>query len=62
MMVVQDCYTWILYMPKQDEKRIPIRRNVLFRAAPFTGEVVAGTRTIKAFGGIARPGQAEFER
>jgi hypothetical protein len=25
MMVVRGCYTWILYTPNRDEKRIPIK-------------------------------------
>jgi hypothetical protein len=59
MMVVQDCYTWILYMPKQDEKRIPIKAECFIpRGTLHGGEVVAGTRTIKAFGGHRATGSS----
>jgi len=54
MMVVQGCYRLILYTPNQDEKRIPIKggsKCFVPRGTLHGGEVVAGTSTIKAFGG-----------
>lgn len=49
MLVVQGCYTLII-----DEKRIPVNAGeeyVIPRDVPHSGEVLAGTRTIHAFGG-----------
>ena len=49
MIVVQGCYTLII-----DGKRIPIRAGeeyLISKGVPHSGEVVAGTRTIHAFGG-----------
>lgn len=49
MLVVQGCYTLII-----DEKRIPVNAGeeyVIPRGVPHSGEVLAGTRTIHAFGG-----------
>ena len=49
ILVVQGCYTLII-----DGKRIPISAGeeyVIPRNTPHSGEVVAGTRTIHAFGG-----------
>jgi quercetin dioxygenase-like cupin family protein len=49
MMVVQGCYTLII-----DGKRIPVKAGeefVIPRGVLHSGEVVAGTRTIHAFGG-----------
>lgn len=47
--VVQGCFTLII-----DGKRIPIpagQEYFISRGTPHSGEVVAGTRTIHAFGG-----------
>jgi len=49
MLVVQGCYTLIL-----DGRRIPIRAGeeyLIPKGFSHAGEVVAGTRTIHAFGG-----------
>jgi quercetin dioxygenase-like cupin family protein len=49
MIVVQGCYTIII-----DDQRIPVRAGeeyFLPKGIPHGGEVVAGTRTIHAFGG-----------
>ena len=49
MLVVQGCYTLII-----DSQRIAISAGQEYfipRGAPHAGEVVAGTRTIHAFGG-----------
>jgi len=49
LLVVQGCYTLII-----DGKRIPIRAGeeyLISKGVPHSGEVVAGTRTIHAFGG-----------
>ena len=49
MIVVQGCYTLII-----DGKRIPLHAGdeyVIAKRVPHAGEVVAGTRTIHAFGG-----------
>lgn len=49
MLVVQGCYTLII-----DGQRIPVRAGqeyVIPRGTPHSGEVLAGTRTIHAFGG-----------
>jgi quercetin dioxygenase-like cupin family protein len=49
MIVVQGCYTLII-----DDQRIPVRAGeeyFLPKGIPHGGEVVAGTRTIHAFGG-----------
>ena len=49
MLVVQGCYTLLI-----DGKRIPVKAGeeyLIPRGVPHSGEVVAGTRTIHAFGG-----------
>ncbi len=49
MLVVRGCYTLMI-----DGKRIPVNAGeefVIPRGTPHAGEVVAGTRTIHAFGG-----------
>jgi mannose-6-phosphate isomerase-like protein (cupin superfamily) len=49
MMVVQGCYTLVI-----DGKRIPVSAGmeyVIPSGTPHSGEVLAGTRTIHAFGG-----------
>jgi len=49
MLVVQGCYTLII-----DGKRIPVEAGeeyFISRGVPHSGEVLAGTRTIHAFGG-----------
>lgn len=49
MVVVQGCYTLII-----NGDRIPVRAGeeyLIPRGVPHSGEVVAGTRTIHAFGG-----------
>jgi quercetin dioxygenase-like cupin family protein len=49
MLVVQGCYTLIV-----DGQRIPLTpgtEHIIPRGVPHGGEVVAGTRTIHAFGG-----------
>ena len=49
MLVVQGCYTLLI-----DGKRVPVRAGeeyLIPRGIPHSGEVVAGTRTIHAFGG-----------
>jgi mannose-6-phosphate isomerase-like protein (cupin superfamily) len=49
MTVVQGCYTLII-----DEKKVPVRAGEEYfipRGVMHAGEVVAGTRTIHAFGG-----------
>ena len=49
MLVVQGCYTLII-----DGRRIPVKAGeeyVIPRGVWHSGEVVAGTRTIHAFGG-----------
>ncbi len=49
MLVVQGCYTLVI-----EEKRIPINAGeeyLIPRGVAHGGEVVAGTRTIHAFGG-----------
>jgi mannose-6-phosphate isomerase-like protein (cupin superfamily) len=49
MLVVQGCYTLLI-----DGRRIPINAGeeyLIPRGVPHSGEVVAGTRTIHAFGG-----------
>jgi len=54
MIVVQGCYTLILYQANGGEVRIPIRAGqecFIPRGAQHGGEVEAGTRTINAFGG-----------
>jgi mannose-6-phosphate isomerase-like protein (cupin superfamily) len=54
MVVVQGCYTLIIYAPNSDDKRIPIKAGeecFIPRGVLHGGEVEAGTRTINAFGG-----------
>jgi quercetin dioxygenase-like cupin family protein len=49
MIVVQGCYTLII-----SGERIPVRAGeeyFIARGVPHSGEVLAGTRTIHAFGG-----------
>ena len=49
MLVIQGCYTLVI-----DEKRIPLKAGEEYfipRGVSHGGEVVAGTRTIHAFGG-----------
>jgi quercetin dioxygenase-like cupin family protein len=49
MLVVQGCYTLLI-----DGKRIPVKAGEEYLipcGVPHSGEVVAGTRTIHAFGG-----------
>jgi mannose-6-phosphate isomerase-like protein (cupin superfamily) len=49
MLVVQGCYTIIM-----DGKRFPVRSGEEYltpRGVPHSGEILAGTRTIHAFGG-----------
>jgi quercetin dioxygenase-like cupin family protein len=49
MIVVDGCYTLIV-----DGRRIPLRRGeeyFIARGTQHSGEVIAGTRTIHAFGG-----------
>ena len=49
MLVVHGCYTLII-----EQKRIPLKAGEEYfipRGVPHGGEVVAGTRTIHAFGG-----------
>ena len=49
MLVVQGCYTLLI-----DGRHIPIKAGeeyLIPRSVPHSGEVVAGTRTIHAFGG-----------
>lgn len=49
MIVVQGCYTLII-----NAERIPVKAGQEYfipRGVPHSGEVVAGTRTIHAFGG-----------
>jgi len=49
MLVVQGCYTLVI-----EEKRIPLKAGeeyLIPRGVSHGGEVVAGTRTIHAFGG-----------
>ncbi len=49
MLVVQGCYTLII-----DSKKIPVTAGEEYfipRGVPHSGEVLAGTRTIHAFGG-----------
>jgi len=49
MIVVQGCYTLII-----DGRRIPLNAGdeyVIARGVPHGGDVIAGTRTIHAFGG-----------
>ncbi len=49
MTVVQGCYTIII-----DGEHIPVRAGeeyTIARGVPHAGEVIAGTRTIHAFGG-----------
>jgi len=49
MLVVEGCYTLII-----DEQRIPVNPGEEYfipRGTPHAGAVVAGTRTIHAFGG-----------
>jgi mannose-6-phosphate isomerase-like protein (cupin superfamily) len=49
MIVVQGCYTLII-----EEERIPVKAGEEYfipRGTPHSGEVLAGTRTIHAFGG-----------
>lgn len=49
MMVVQGCYTLII-----DGRRIPVKAGeeyLIPRGVVHSGEVLAGTRTIHAFGG-----------
>ncbi len=49
MIVVQDCYTLII-----NGERIPVKAGAEYfipRGVPHSGEVLAGTRTIHAFGG-----------
>jgi mannose-6-phosphate isomerase-like protein (cupin superfamily) len=49
MIVVQGCYTLII-----DGKRIPVKAGeeyLIRKGVPHSGNVVAGTRTIHAFGG-----------
>jgi len=49
MLVVEGCYTLFI-----DEKKIPVRAGEEYfipRGIRHSGEVVAGTRTIHAFGG-----------
>ena len=54
MMVVQGCYTLIIYQANGGPDRIPIRAGeecFIPRGVRHGGEVEAGTRTIHAFGG-----------
>ncbi len=54
MIVVEGCYTLITYEESGGEERTPIRAGqecFLPRGVRHGGEVVAGTRTIHAFGG-----------
>jgi uncharacterized cupin superfamily protein len=54
MIVVQGCYTLILYKADGSKVRIPIRAGeecFIPRGVQHAGEVEAGTRTINAFGG-----------
>lgn len=54
MIVVEGCYTLIRFIPGNEEERIPIRAGeecFIPRGVSHGGEVVAGTRTIHAFGG-----------
>ncbi|MGB7762418.1 MAG: cupin domain-containing protein [Bryobacteraceae bacterium] len=49
MLVVEGCYTLLL-----DGRRVPVKAGeeyVIPRGVPHGGEVLAGTRTIHAFGG-----------
>ena len=49
MIVVQGCYTLVI-----DGERIPLKAGEEYfipRGVPHSGEVIAGTRTIHAFGG-----------
>ncbi len=49
MVVVQGCYTLLIH-----GERIPVKAGeefVIPRGVPHSGEVLAGTRTIHAFGG-----------
>jgi quercetin dioxygenase-like cupin family protein len=49
MLVVQGCYTLVI-----NGKRIPLRTGYEYfipKGVPHSGEVIAGTRTIHAFGG-----------
>lgn len=49
MLVVQGCYTLLI-----DRRRIPVKAGeeyVIPRGVAHSGEVLAGTRTIHAFGG-----------
>lgn len=49
LIVVQGCYTLII-----DGRRIPLTAGdeyLIVKGVPHSGEVVAGTRTIHAFGG-----------
>ncbi|MGD0437136.1 MAG: cupin domain-containing protein [Bryobacteraceae bacterium] len=49
MMVVEGCYTLFI-----DGRRVPVNAGeecAIPRGVPHSGEVVAGTRTIHAFGG-----------
>ena len=49
MLVVEGCYTLLM-----DGQRVPVKAGeeyVIPRGVPHAGEVLAGTRTIHAFGG-----------
>ena len=49
MLVVEGCYTLLI-----EGRRIPVRAGeelFIARGVPHSGEVLAGTRTIHAFGG-----------
>lgn len=54
LIVVEGCYTLILFTPGREEERISIQAGeecLIPRGIRHSGEVVAGTRTIHAFGG-----------
>jgi quercetin dioxygenase-like cupin family protein len=54
MLVVEGRYTLIIHGKKGDEKKIPLEAGqeyFLPRGVVHGGEVIAGTRTIHAFGG-----------
>jgi quercetin dioxygenase-like cupin family protein len=54
MVVIEGCYTLILFASNMSEERIPIRAGDEYfipRGVVHGGEVLAGTRTIHALGG-----------
>jgi quercetin dioxygenase-like cupin family protein len=54
IIVVQGCYTLIIYPPNMSEERINLHTGEEYfipRGLRHGGEVVAGTRTIHSFGG-----------